>query len=273
MRQSAQPAYDWFRGRQRALPDFIIIGAMKAGTTSLSSYLREHPQVMGTPQKEVHYFDNHYARGPFWYRRHFPMLEAVARRERQLGKRVAVGEVSPYYSFHPAAAERIHGLLPGVRLIALLRDPVARAYSHYRQMVRQGKEPLSFADALAAEERRLEGAELALTSGRRARVEAHRLHSYRSRGLYFEQLRRYLDLFPADAILTMKSEDMFRDPQASVDRTLAFLGLDPWRLRNKEGRNRAPEAAGIIPCEAGLRAFFEPHNRRLYDLLGRDMEW
>ncbi len=269
----AQPAYDWLRGRGRALPDFLIIGAMKAGTTSLYAYLREHPQVMGSAQKEVHYFDNYHERGPFWYRRHFPKLGEVAARERHPGRRIAIGETSPYYLFHPAAAERIRRLLPGVRLIALLRDPAARAYSHYRQNVRQGIEPLSFEEALAAEDGRLAGAERALASGAAARSAAHRHRSYRSRGLYLDQLQRYFALFPAVQILVLKSEDMFRDPQSVLDRTLEFLGLDPWRLRETEGRNQAPGEAGIIPGEADLRAFYDPHNRRLYEYLGRDMEW
>ena len=271
--RSARPAYDWLRGSGRALPDFIIVGAMKAGTTSLYAYLREHPQVMGSPQKEVHYFDHHHARGPSWYRRHFPKQGEVAAREAELGRRIAIGETSPYYLFHPAAAERIGGLLPEVRLIALLRDPVARAYSHYRQAARQGVEPLSFAEALTAEEDRLAGAEQALASGRAARVPAHRNHSYRSRGRYLEQLKRYFDRFPAGQILVLRSEDMFREPQPVVDRALDFLGLDPWRLLDPEGRNRAPDEADAIPCEAELRAYFAPHNRRLYEALGRDMGW
>jgi hypothetical protein len=267
--QPALPAFDRLRGRGRALPDFIIVGAMKAGTTSLYAYLSEHPQVIGTAQKEVHYFDHHHARGPNWYRRHFPKLADVVKRDGP----VAIGETSPYYLFHPLAAERIAALLPDVRIIALLRDPVARAWSHYRQTVRQGNEPLSFEDALAAENERLEGAEQALASGRAARVEAHRQYSYRSRGLYLDQLRRYFDLFPAENILVLRSEDMFDDPQAVFSRTIEFLRLDPWRLRNAGPRNRAPEIAGVISGEAELRATFEPHNRALYDFLGRDMGW
>ncbi|MFL6845409.1 MAG: sulfotransferase family protein [Allosphingosinicella sp.] len=269
----ALPAFDRLRGRGRALPDFIVVGAMKAGTTSLYAWLGEHPQVVGTEQKEVHYFDHNHARGPDWYRRAFPKLAAIAERRERLGKRVVTGESSPYYLFHPLAAERIASLLPDVRIIALLRDPVERAYSHYRQTVRQGNEPLPFEQALAAEDERLEGAEQALASGRAARVEAHRQYSYRSRGLYLDQLRRYFDRFPAGNILVLRSEDMFENPQAVFDRAVEFLGLDPLRLQNPEPRNRAPEAAEAIPGEAKLRTWFEPHNRALYDFLGRDMGW
>lgn len=269
----ARPLYDYLLGRRRVLPDFLILGAMRAGTSSLYAWLCEHPQVMGPPAKEVHFFDRLHARGPYWYRRHFPTLAEVAERRERLGKRVAVGEATPCYLFHPAVAARIHALLPEARLIVLLRDPVARAFSHYRQSVRQGREPLAFADALAAEDERLAGAEQALATGSCARVLAHERYSYRSRGLYFEQLQRYFERTPADRILVLRSEDMFRDPQATVDEVVAFLGLDPWRLSAAPAWNQAPDLAKPVPGEARLRAWFEPHNRRLSDFLGRDMTW
>ena len=269
----ARPLYDRIAGHGRVLPDFLIIGAMKAGTSSLYAYLAEHPQVMGAPHKEVHFFDHQHARGPYWYRRHFPTLEEVKARERQSGHPVRIGEATPYYLYHPAAAVRIHALLPAAKLIVLLRDPVARAFSHYRHVQRQGLEPLSFTEALAAEDERLAGTEEALLSGRCARMLAHQRFSYRSRGLYLGQLQRYFERMPAEQILVLRSEDMFADPQATVDQVIGFLGLEPWRLRDAAARNQAPEGNTDIPGEAELRRFYEPHNRVLSDFLGRDMGW
>jgi hypothetical protein len=268
----ARPLYDRLVGRGRTLPDFVILGAMKAGTSSLFAYLGEHPRVMAPPGKEIHFFDLAYRRGPDWYRRHFPRRAEVAAAERRLGASVAIGEATPYYLFHPLAAGRIHGLLPDARLIVLLRDPVARAFSHYRHMIQHGRESLSFADALAAEEARLRAAEAALHGGDPAGAAAHRYHSYRARGLYLEQLLRYRAVYPAQQILVLRSEDMFADPQAALDAALAFLGLDPWRLQDATARNRGP-ALGANPCAAALRAFYAPHNRALSDFLGRDMGW
>ena len=129
--------------RWRPLPDFLVIGAQKAGTTALYAYLRWHPGITGPSWKEVSFFDRHWWRGEAWYRGQFPLR----------GRGRLVGEASPSYLFHPLAPERVHSLVPGARLVALVRDPVARAYSHYQHEVALGREPLGFEDALAAEPR------------------------------------------------------------------------------------------------------------------------
>src|SRR6266480_7948081 len=152
-----QPARRVLRGTYRAygrataslrpLPDFLILGAQKAGTTALYAYLRQHPEITGPSWKEVSFFDRHYARGEAWYRGNFPNSL------RARGK--LVGEASPSYLFHPLAPERVAGLVPEAKLIALVRNPVDRAYSHYQHEVALGREPLSFEDAVAAEYERL----------------------------------------------------------------------------------------------------------------------
>ena len=141
----------WAAGRAtarwRPLPDFLVIGAQKAGTTALYAYLRWHPGITGPSWKEVSFFDRHWWRGEFWYRGQFPLRS---------GQRL-VGEASPSYLFHPLAPERVRSLVPEAKLIALVRDPVDRAYSHYQHEVALGREPLSFEDALAAEAERTRG--------------------------------------------------------------------------------------------------------------------
>jgi hypothetical protein len=133
--------------RWRELPDFLVIGAQKAGTTALYAYLRWHPSIAGPFWKEVSFFDRHWARGEAWYRGQFPL--------RSSGK--VVGEASPSYVFHPLAPKRVFSLVPEVKLIVLLREPGDRAYSQYQHAVALGRETLSFEDALAAEDDRVRG--------------------------------------------------------------------------------------------------------------------
>ena len=133
--------------RWRELPDFLVIGAQKAGTTALYAYLRWHPSIAGPFWKEVSFFDRHWARGEAWYRGQFPL--------RSSGK--LVGEASPSYVFHPLAPERVFSLVPDVKLVVLLREPGDRAYSQYQHAVALGRETLSFEDALAAEDERVRG--------------------------------------------------------------------------------------------------------------------
>jgi len=138
--------------RRRGLPDFLVIGAQRSGTTTLFYDLCRHPQVAGSPVKEVHFFDHHFSRGVGWYRSFFPPTAAQERARRRGGELLG-GEATPNYLFHPAAPERAAETVPHVRLIAILRDPVDRAYSHYRKSVERRVERLSFEAALAAEER------------------------------------------------------------------------------------------------------------------------
>ncbi len=139
----------------RLMPDFIIIGAMRGGTTSLYSYLTEHPNIGPAYMKEVHFFDVYFHKGLPWYRAQFPSTVQKYYTERVQKQNFITGEASPYYLFHPHAPRRIARLLPHVKLIVQLRNPVSRAYSHYYHEVNGGHEKLSFAEAIDREEDRI----------------------------------------------------------------------------------------------------------------------
>ena len=149
--------------RLRTLPDYLIVGAQRAGTTTLQKHLFLHPDVMPPGRvKGVHFFDTNFGRSPLWYRSHFPTTRARARAEHGTGHPVVTGEASPYYLFHPQCASRIADIIPEARIVMLLRDPVARAYSHYLHEERRGFEDLPLEEALAAEPSRLAGDEAKL---------------------------------------------------------------------------------------------------------------
>jgi hypothetical protein len=259
----------WTYGRAtaaaRPLPDFLIIGAQKAGTTALYAYLRRHPAITGPSWKEVSYFDRHFARGEAWYRGNFP------NRIRARGK--LVGEASPSYVFHPLGPERVRALVPEARLVALVRNPVDRALSHYHHEVALGREPLSFEDALAAEEERLRGEEERLAADPGYFSRAWWSHAYKARGRYAEQLERWLAVFPREQLLILPSEDLAAEPERTHARVLDFLGAAPHRLdaypRVYERRYEAMNA----DTRERLAAEFKAPNRRLYELLGRDLGW
>jgi hypothetical protein len=113
----------------RLKPTFLVIGAQKSGTTSLHAYLADHPAILCATPKEVHYFDQAYHRGDRWYLAHLPLAgRGIAARARA-GVAPAVGEVTPAYLFTPLVPQRAHAFDPRLKLIAVLRDPVTRAYS------------------------------------------------------------------------------------------------------------------------------------------------
>jgi hypothetical protein len=271
--------------RARILPGFIIIGAQRAGTTSLFYYLRRHPDIRrpssgdGTVDwpKELHFFDEHYGRGLDWYRTFFP-LAAERRLARMRGRDIVAGEATPYYLFHEAVPGRVAASVPDVRLIALLRDPIERAYSHYQLMHRTGREKLSFADAIAAEEKRLSKQDLTAeeqvknAKGDRAHHH-HRHRAYLSRGLYADQLERWYAHFPREQLLVIRAEDFSSRPTEIYSEVLRFLGVREWQPTDFIARNRGTYA----PIDPELRAQLEERlaepNARLAALLGWERTW
>ena len=257
--------------RLRRLPDFLIIGAQRGGTTSLFNYLAGHPAVAAVRDKELHYFDLNLSAGRGWYQAHFPLRLARAQR---------VGEATPMYLFHPAAPQAVQTLLPRVKLIALLRNPVDRAYSHYqleRRAGRQGIESLSFADAVAAEQERLAGGVDRLQTDPASPSFVAMHFSYLARGLYVDQLQAWRRFFPAGQMLILRSEDFYERPAVIFRQVLDFLDLSAWEPAAYRPFNQISGQTADFsekPAVFGeLAAFFRPHNRRLTDFLGRDMGW
>jgi len=246
----------------RSLPDFLIIGAQKAGTTALYAYLRWHPDITGPSFKEVSFFDRHYANGERWYRAHLPVK-----------RRALVGEASPSYLFHPLAPERVKQMLPNARLVALLRDPVERAFSHYQHEVALGRERLSFEDAIDREDERMDGEIERMMRDPAYFSYAWWNYTYASRGMYAEQLERWYDAFPREQLLVLLTEELASDTAGAYRRVLDFLGAPPHGL-DAYPRIFDRDYAEMDPTtRARLRERFEEPNERLAGLLGRDLPW
>jgi Sulfotransferase domain len=253
------------------LPDFVIIGAQKCGTTFLYwRLLTQHPHVEPAAGKEIHYFNvwKNYNKGGNWYRSHFS--PPTWKEER----RSLTGEASPYYVFHPHAARRIAELVPQVRLIVLLRNPVDRAYSHYQMQVRKGVETSTFGGAADLEEMRLRGERDKMLEDERYDSPNYRRFSYLSRGIYVDQLMEWSMFFSDDQMLVLKSEDLFERTPDTLKLVLNFLELpawepDAWKPREKQGKYPPMNPA----TRQQLCSYFEPHNQRLYEYLGVDFGW
>jgi hypothetical protein len=190
---------------QGRLPDFVIIGAMKCGTTALARHVAEHPDVFVAREKEVHYFDMQFEKGDDWYASRF----AAA------GDAKAVGEATPAYMYDPAAFARLADRLPSAKLVAILRNPIDRAYSQYWHNILRGEESLPFSEALAAEPERL--AKQGLATGRR--------WAYADRGRYAVQLERVLKRYPRESVLVLRYEDLRRNPQATCSALFRHIGV------------------------------------------------
>ncbi len=289
---SARPTYRALRlsyrvmtSQMRLLPDFIIIGGQRCGTTSLYYYLTEYPGIARARIKEVHFFDDHFKEGLSWYRAQFPATfqKYYARQIRK--EHFITGESSPYYLFYPPAPQRISAVIPQVKLIVLLRNPVDRAYSHHWLSKLEGHETLSFEDAIKCEEERLAGEHEKILADEHYESYNHRHYSYLARGIYVDQLKHWMNYYPREQFLILKSEDLYKDTETAFKQTLDFLGM-PGKAHNSTiefKQYREPHKIGYKNEEkppkmdskvrARLREYFKPHNARLYEFLGQDFEW
>jgi hypothetical protein len=260
--------YRHLTGSLRGLPSTLVIGAQRSGTTSLFNYLVQHPGVLPPFGKEIHYFDFHYHKGEQWYRGRFPYTH-------RMRGGVLTLDATPYYLPHPLAPGRAAKLLPAAKLIAVLRNPVDRALSHYQHEVRGGRESLSFVEAIDQEAERLAGEEERLANEPGYYSWNHHRYSYTRRGLYLRQLLRWMRHFPRSQLLVLQSEALFRNPAETMATVHRFLGLSDHRLDRYEDTFQQGKYNRDMPEELRrrLQEYFEPHNRELYRWLGQEFDW
>jgi hypothetical protein len=239
---------------------------MKGGTTSLFQYLAGHPQINPPFRKEIKFFDLHYGQGLGWYRAHYPL-------KAKMTNGTVTGEATPYYIFHPLAATRIAKDLPTIKLIAILRNPVERAYSHYNHMVRVGREKLSFEVAIDKEDQRLFQEEEKIIADPEYSTFNHLHYSYKARGRYVEQIRNWLGLFPKWQILFLSSEELYENPSATYERATAFLGISEWEPEKFRTFKQGEYDGLSAESRKRLSKYFEPYNQQLYELLDIDFGW
>lgn len=261
----------------RMLPDFLVLGGQRCGTSSLYKYLGRHPQIAPSLRKEIEYFTIDYPQGESWYRAHFP-LEARRTVAGKRGTAFKTFEATPDYLFDPRAPQRAAALLPDAKCIVMLRDPVERAYSHYHHNVRLGQESLGFREAIAAEDSRLAHDRGALKHDPLDRVLHFRRFSYVSRGEYADQISRWFSVYPQNQFLFLMADDLFTKPEETLHTILEFVDLAKWspaEFRNYSYTTTTPVANPAIPEDVrrDLENHFEPFDDRLGKLLDINITW
>lgn len=261
---------------ERTLPDYVIVGAQRCGTTSLFRALVNHRGVMANVlgAKGVHYFDTDFHRGLDWYKAHFPSQEEREKHEAEVGHPAVVGEASPYYMFHPMGIERMAEAVPDTKLIVLLRDPVKRAISHHLHMVWEGHEPVEDLDkALDLEAERLAGVEDKLRADPKFRSRDHQHYSYIARGHYAPQVERILKHYPRDQVLIMATSELTGQSVASLERIQRFIGLEPDPAITLGKRNASDPFVPREETVSRLKAEYAESNKRLAELVDISIPW
>ena len=255
--------YNQILGRK---PNFIIIGAQKAGTTSLYYYLSQHPQVVPSLKKEIQFFSLNYKKGMNWYLCHFPIVGKAS-------SNVITGEASPYYIFHPQVARRLKDNLPEIKLIVLLRNPTERAISHYFHNRKKRREKRPLIQALKHEKKYMAQYRCKIDSEESFVSFYYQHYSYLSRGLYAEQLEKYLKIFDREQILVLESNDFFKNTESDMKKIYSYLRLDDFRKYKKEPKNVGIKNDVESDAIDFLNNYFEEGNKALYALLGVNYGW
>ncbi len=248
--------------RSYSKPDFLIIGTQRGGTTSLYNYLTQHPHFKPPLLKEIHYFDLQPQRSLGWYLAHFPLPNP--------SQPFITAEASPYYLFHPGVPPRVADTLPNVKLVVLLREPIARAYSQFHHATKLGFESRDFETVIHEEMHQIK------TNRHHSIADpiAHRERSYLARGLYADQLMRWLEHFPPEQLLICLSESLFENPLQNFNQIADFVGLPQTSIASAKfiPYNRSTYSNAMpVSVRAMLVDFFQPYNQQLIDHFQLDL--
>ena len=257
--------------RGGCLPDFLIVGVQKGGTTSLYNYLIQHPDVVPASRKEVHYFDRNVHRSLNWYKAHF----RNAARQKKSNSRIITGECTPYYAVNPYIPEKIAKIAPDTKIIFILRDPVERAFSHYKHNVNRNlyEKPVTFSEALSFEEQIVPRVLDEMRLERNCYHTDHDIYSLRERGHYVEQIQTYEEYFP-EKVFILTTEELSEAPDKVLGKLCEFLGLTFYDFNIKKVFNRNPQSFER-DCRSIelLKAYFLEHNKNLETYLKKELNW
>jgi hypothetical protein len=260
-------------GSLHTLPDFLIIGAARSGTTSLYEYLIQHPCIMPGVGKEIYFFDKKFNQGINWYKSFFPTNLSKSKLEKRQKTKCLTGEATPRYLHYPHAPKRVHNLIPNVKLIVLLRNPIDRSYSHYQMEVDSGHEELSFEDAIVQEEQKIVDDLKKMEKDENFYSVNFYRKSYLTRGIYANQLKRWFEFFPKEQFLIIQSEELYSNTPKVYEKVLKFLDLPNFKLNSFKAHRMRKYSNINSETRKKLLDYFKPHNEQLYQLLDRNFGW
>ena len=255
-------------GLSGLLPDFIIIGGQKCGTTSLYRYLVQHPNVYPALRKEIGFFNARYDHDLGWYRAHFPSRLERFKAERIHSHKFLTGEADPAYILDPFALRAIKEIIPHVKIIVLLRNPVDRAFSHYQHSARIGVEKLAFEEALAAEDKRVLPQWRKMMAGQPYHGLTIYHYAYLRTGHYGDQLEEVYKVFNAEQVLVLQSEAFFGNTQRHFEEVLEFLELPMATVDIRKKHNKGNYNALDDSLRRRLASYFEPQMEKMSRFAG-----
>ena len=257
-------------GPLRVLPDFIIIGSMKCGTTSLYYDICEHPCASPAAYDEIGFFDSNFHLGLNWYRSMFPRKKQIEDVRQKEGIAIT-GEDTPFYFWNPVAAKRIQKLLPNIKLITILRNPIDRAYSEYQDLVSSESNSPSF-ETFIENEINTRRKDSSLITEENFEI-FNQKNSYLLKGIYVDQLKIWAGLFPKEQIFTLSTENLNSEPITALESVFQYLNLPDYKIKNIQRQKQKKYVPMNSQTRKILIEFFKPHNERLFKFIGKKFDW
>ena len=275
---SFENLYRQVTSKFRVLPNFIIIGAGRAGTTALYSYLIQHPNVFpaytekNEPVGDLHFFEYMISNKVGWYKSHFPTQLTRLYHERK--NSFITGEFTSTYIYHPAVPKRIFSLLPKIKLIVILRNPVDKAYSTYCQQFQSEEYTTSFEDTIDAEFRRMKlNKDVSSLNSNNPDFENSVAHNIIRHGIYADYLEHWLEIFNKKQILILNSDDLKKTTRETLHHVFNFLNISNHDIKDISEVNVGRYTPIDKSTRKRLIKFYKPHNQKLNKLLGTSFDW
>jgi len=255
----------------RVLPDFIIIGAGRAGTTALYTYLIQHPSIItastdnDAPVADLHFFEYMISDKISWYKSHFP---------RKSKNSFVTGEFTSTYMYHKNVPERIFNLIPKIKLIVILRNPIDKAYSTYNQQSHFNEVTSSFEETIKAEFARIDLIKNHIEyTNNNPNFDNYVEYNIIRHGIYFNYLEKWFKIFPKKQIFVVDSNELENFPQQTLNKVFEFLNLSPHEIPNLAKVNVGKYSPMTESTRESLIEFYKPHNAKLNNLLGTNFDW
>ena len=254
----------------RVLPDFLVIGAKRCGTTSLFYHLPEHPCISKSPHDNMGFFNDNFHLGVNWYKSFFPTIFTRNKIKSEFGNFLAF-DVTTTYMEEESTANNVYQTKPNMKIIVILRNPVDRTYSQYHLNLREKAEKRSFEDVLEENMNRLDK-----ESHERYEIKpkfSAEGNNYLKKGLYAQQLRHWLKIFPRENILILSTEEFESNQQAIYNKIFEFLNISQFEVKNTEKMEKGSYSQMKSETRSLLLDYFRPHNNELFKLINKKFDW
>jgi len=254
----------------RVLPDFLIIGAKRCGTTSLFSHLPEHPSIAKSHHDNMGFFNDNFHLGVNWYKSFFPTISYKKKIEKKYDKFLAF-DVTTRYMENNTTAENIKKIKPEIKIIVMLRNPIDRAYSQFNLSVKEKTEKLDFEQAILEEMSRLKMENIGENEKKLEFPNKYR--HYIKKSLYAMQLKPWFDIFPKENILVLSTEEFRNNDDKIYNEIFKFLNIPEIKIKNKEHMEKGEYSPMSKETRQELYEFFKKYNTELFELIGKKFEW